>query len=82
MVGITPRDVYLGAVAGGTLIGLALAAIGVLNLMGSYGFTSTQWQDAVVGATFFAVGSAFVLVSLIVLPAIRAIHLETGAAPR
>jgi hypothetical protein len=82
MAKLTPREVYLGASAGGTSIGLILSALGVVLLNASFGDIAPAWQDAITGATFFAVGAAFVLVSLIVLPALRAIRLESGAAPK
>jgi len=81
MAKLTPRDVYLGATAGGAAIGLILSALGVIMLNASFVDFAPAWQDAVAGATFFAVGAAFVLVSLIVLPALRSIQLESGAPP-
>jgi len=78
---LTPREVYLGAMGGGAATGLILCGWGLLNLLASFGNTTTQWQFAVEGATFFAVGAAFVLVSLVVLPAVQAIHLDSGLPP-
>ena len=79
MAGLSPRDVYLGAVGGGTIIGLALSLLGAAMLFASMGTPApaSAVEAAVGGAAFLAVGGAFVLVSLIVLPALRAIRLES-----
>lgn len=82
MAKLTPRDVEIGITAGGTLIGLVLSALGLVFLSASFAASATEWQSAVVVTTLFTVGAAFVLVSLIVLPALRAIRIESGAPHR
>jgi hypothetical protein len=82
MAKLSPHEVYLAAVAGGAAIGLILAGLGGIMLSAAFGNVMQPLPDAVAGAAFFVVGAAFVLVSLIVLPAIRAIQLEPEALPR
>ena len=74
----TPRDVHIASVVGGGLIGLVLMVVGALLFSAS---STTGGTNVVVdlfeGATLFSVGAAFVIVSAIILPARRALELET-----
>ncbi len=72
---LSPRDVHIGTVAGGGLIGLALAVLGTLDFNAAFGGPN-QWIWVIEGATWIVVGALFVLVSVIVLPAWRAGRLE------
>jgi hypothetical protein len=79
---MNPRDIYQGAVLGGAIIGVVLAALGALLLLAALRPDATRPAvTAVAGAVFFAIGALFVLVSVIVLPAVRAIRLD-AAPPR
>jgi hypothetical protein len=78
----TPRDVYLAAVVGGAILGIAFGAFGTLLLLSAFSSSVAHpGINAFVGATFFLAGSAFILVSVIVLPALRAMKMETRPAP-
>lgn len=78
MARITPRDVHIATVVGGGLIGAVLMALGaVLFSAASNGATSSFVVDLFEGTTFFIAGAAFVIVSVIMLPARRALQLET-----
>jgi hypothetical protein len=72
-----PRVVYLATVVGGGIIGAALSGLGALFLLGS--LRPNEADDYLVsaaGTAFFVVGALFVLVSVIVLPALRAMKRE------
>ncbi len=65
----------IGTVVGGGLIGLVLAVVGALDFTAALsGPNQGVW--ALEGATWIVVGSMFVIVSVIVLPAWRAARLE------
>jgi len=83
MASITPRDVYLATVLGGGLLGLALVGLGLLVFSAAYnsGGDGDELIDLAEAATFFLSGVAFLLVSVIVVPAMRAMRLETSAKP-
>jgi len=83
MASITPRDVYLATVLGGGLLGLALVGLGLLVFSASYnsGGGGDELIDLAEAATFFLSGAAFILVSVILVPALRAMRLETSAKP-
>jgi hypothetical protein len=80
---MTPRDVHLAVVVGGTVIGLILTGLGALMLSAAYNVGGADATfDLFEGATFFGTGAAFILVSLILLPALRAMRLETASFTR
>jgi hypothetical protein len=83
MTQTTPREIHMAAVLGGGLIGLALMAFGLLAFSAAFNFSGmTTSTDAFEGATFFGTGAAFFLVSVILLPALRAMQLEAAARMR
>ena len=79
MARLTPRDVRIGTMAGGGLIGAVLSGAGTFGLLGSFSSGGYEWQDALTGALLLGIGAAFVLVSVIVLPALHASRVETLA---
>jgi hypothetical protein len=83
MAPLTPRDVYLATVLGGGLLGLALIVLGLIVFSASYnaGGDGDELIDLAEAATFFLSGVAFVLVSVVVVPAMRAMRLETSGKP-
>ncbi len=78
MARLSPRDVRMATTAGGGLIGAVLAGLGALDLNSSFIPGSYQWQDAVLGVSCLAIGAAFFLVSVIVLPALHAFHADSS----
>lgn len=68
----------MGAVLGGALIGVVLLALGGLLLNGAYIGGMWAGEDLVAGVAFFTVGAAFFLVSVILLPGLRAIRMESS----
>jgi hypothetical protein len=83
MAPFTPRDIYMAAVVGGACIGLFLMGWGVLFFSAAFsaGGTSTSIYP-IEGAALFSAGAAFLLVSIILLPAMRAIQLESASQMR
>jgi len=79
MARVTPRDVHIASVVGGGVIGLVLMVIGALLFSAASNVGGTNvFIDLFEGATLFSVGAAFVIVSAIILPARRALELETA----
>jgi hypothetical protein len=80
---LAPRDIHFAVVVGGTIVGLIFAALGELMLSAAYTVGGADATfDLVQGAAFFGVGSAFLLVSAILLPGLRAIRLESESPDR
>jgi hypothetical protein len=76
MTHLSPRDIHVAAVVGGGLIGLILGAIGALDFVAAFGGGSSAATSLLEGAVLVSVGAAFLLVSVIVLPALRALAME------
>ena len=76
-----PSDVLATTILGGSLIGLAMMVLGglIFGAAGSAGNDLTT--NLFEGATLFAVGGAFFVVSAIAIPSVRAIHAETSRGP-
>lgn len=70
---LSPKDVHAAAVVGGGSIGMGLVVVGLIFFNWAYNSPQYQTLFAIEGATFFAVGAVFFLVSVIVLPARHAI---------
>jgi hypothetical protein len=83
MARITPHDIHGAAVIGGTAVGLIMAGLGALLFNAAYNAGPTDTLiDLIEGATFFSAGAAFVLVSGILLPGLRATRLESASQTR
>jgi hypothetical protein len=75
MARLTPRDVPMATVLGGAITGVAFGAFGGLLLLSAFASSNPNpYRNALVGPTFFSAGSAFFLVSVIVLAAWRALR--------
>jgi hypothetical protein len=78
---ITPRDVHIGTVVGGCIIALTLSGVGILDFVAAFGAGPKHWVFAFEGAVCRAIGSAFGLISAILLPAWRTLQLERAGIP-
>jgi hypothetical protein len=80
MAPIGRRDGDIATAVGGAIPGAASAGFGTFLLLAALtGFPTDPLLEASVVVTFFATGSAFLLVSLIVRPAWRAPKLDMGS---
>jgi hypothetical protein len=77
MARLTPRDVYIASVLGGVIIGLPFCLIGIFDFVAGFNTGPNQGTFAFEGAVFLSIGSAFILISAIILPAWRAVRMET-----
>ena len=76
-----PSDVLGATVLGGSLIGVAFMALGGLMLSAASNAGNSATTDLFAGSVLFAAGAAFLLVSLILIPALRAIQRESPQRP-
>jgi len=78
MARTTTRDLYILIVVGGGLVGSVLMAFGAVLMSAAYSAANNEVLNLVEGTAFFVVGAAFVIVSLILVPARRLLALEGG----
>lgn len=77
MAKIGPRDIRIASIAGGGLIGIVLCGLGALCLITTFSPSVVLvGQYAVAGVTLLSIGSAFLLVTVFVLPAQHASRVE------
>lgn len=76
---MSPRDVLIATSLGGSLLGIGFMVLGSLMLSAG---ANTGGNPAVIdvygGSVLFLAGSAFVLFSAILIPALRAIRAENS----
>ncbi|HZY91852.1 MAG TPA: hypothetical protein VFG07_03635 [Thermoplasmata archaeon] len=76
---LPPRDIFLGCVAGGGIVAVVAVLVGVLDFVAAFNAGPNQRIFAFEGAVWIGVGGVFGLVAGIVLPAWRAIAIESAS---
>lgn len=79
---MAPRDVHIATVVGGAIIGVSLASFGALSFSASLSSSNTNpGLYALMGAVYSSIGFLFLLVSVVLLPALRAMRQEVPRGP-
>lgn len=77
---MSPRDVLIATSLGGSLLGVSFMALGTLMLSAATNVSNqgnAASLDLLGGSVLFLSGSAFLLFSAILIPALRAIRAES-----